>query len=121
MSDTDKIIRDATSGERIGGKLFAAVTQDQAMTDHPCKGMTPAQRRDFELIATNQRPMGGVQTIKALKKRGLIADAPPKRVGVDQFGPVMVPDWYVPLPVHMQWCQWCSEQSASTDLISRQG
>lgn len=79
-------------------------------TPHPCKGMTPAQRRDFELIAINQRPIGGRQTIQKLLARGLIKEAPPKRVGVDAFGVITIPDWYVPLPIHAQWCQWASEQ-----------
>lgn len=80
------------------------------MTKHPCAGMTKAQRRDFELIAISQRPRGGHMTLKALKARGLIEDAPPVVVGRDRFGDIVLPDWFIPLPVHRQWCQWCSEQ-----------
>lgn len=80
------------------------------MTPHPCKGMTPAQRRDFELIAIGQRPRGGYMVFKKLKERGLIEDAPPKVLGRDALGVIAIPDWYVPLPIHMQWCEWASEQ-----------
>lgn len=80
------------------------------MASHPCKGMTPAQRRDFELIATGQRPRGGYRTINALRDRGLIENAPPKVIGRDALGLIKIPDWFVPLHVHAQWCQWCGEQ-----------
>lgn len=83
---------------------YASATRRRAK--HPCVGMTPAQRRDFELIATNQRPRGGVLTLRALKARGLIEDAPPRVVGRDRFGDIVVPNWSVPLSVHMQWCEW---------------
>ncbi len=26
------------------------------------------------------------------------------------FGPIRVPVYEVPIAVHYQWCQWCSEQ-----------
>lgn len=81
-----------------------------AKTKHPAAGMTPAQRRDFELIASNQFPTGGHRTITKLKARGLIADGPPRVVGRDAFGDVVAPTWAVPPHVHAQWCEWCSEQ-----------
>lgn len=79
-------------------------------TSHPCAGMTPAQRRDFELIAINQRPLGGYKTLGALERRGLIKKDEPKVIGRDALGPIKIPQWHVPLPIHMQWCKWASEQ-----------
>lgn len=81
------------------------------MTDHPCKGMTPAQRRDFELIATGQRPKGGYLTLRRLKARGLVEDAPPKILKSTRFGDIEIAQWQVPIPVHMQWCQWATEHA----------
>lgn len=81
-------------------------------THHPCRGMTRAQRRDFELIATGRRPLGGYLTLKKLKERGLIEDGPPEVLGRDALGKITRPTWTVPLAVHMQWCQHCSEQVA---------
>ena len=78
--------------------------------DHPCKGMTPAQRRDFELVAIGDSPRGGYGVIKKLEDRGLIVEGEPECIGCDAFGPIMRRRWYVPLSVHMQWCDWCSEQ-----------
>src|SRR6185312_7060519 len=86
---------------------------------HPCAGMTKAQRRDFEMIAINERPRGGVQTLKALKARGLIEDAEPRIVGRDRFGDIKVPNWSIPLHVHRQWCEWCSKQPDPTDTGER--
>lgn len=79
-------------------------------TPHPCAGMTPAQKRDFELIAVNQRPRGGYLTLNALKAKGLIEECEPLVVGHDALGPITVPQWSVPLPVHMQWCKWADER-----------
>jgi len=79
-------------------------------TKHPCAGMTTAQRRDFERIAIGQSPLGGYRVLNALKTRGLIKDASPKVVGRDASGEIVIPQWSVPIPVHMQWCQWASEQ-----------
>jgi hypothetical protein len=79
-------------------------------TPHPCAGMTPAQRRDFERVAINQRPLGGVSVIKALTERGLIEETEPKVLGRDAFGPITVRQWVVPVWHHAQWCKWASEQ-----------
>lgn len=84
----------------------------QKNTPHPCAGMTPAQRRDFELVAINQRPRGGRLTIKALEKRGLIVETEPEVVGHDRLGKITIRQWYVPLAVHMQWCKWAEEHEA---------
>ena len=69
-------------------------------TPHPCVGMTRAQRRDFELIAINRRPLGGHMTVEALLERGLI----------EKTEPIAETLFFVPLRYHMQWCQWASEQ-----------
>jgi hypothetical protein len=79
-------------------------------TPHPCAGMTPAQRRDFELVAVNQYPRGGHRVIKALEDAGLIEEMEPNVIGRDQFGAITRRQWRVPLHHHMQWCQWASEQ-----------
>lgn len=80
------------------------------MTDHPCKGMTKAQREAFERIAINQPPDATHKTLKALRAKGLI-DYVDKVVGRDALGSITVPEWFVPLPVHAQWCEWCHENT----------
>ena len=79
------------------------------MTDHPCKGMTKRQREAFEAIAISQPPMATHKTLMALRKRGLI-DYTNDTIGRDALGAITVPRWFVPLPVHAQWCEWASEQ-----------
>ena len=79
------------------------------MTDHPCKGMTPAQIAAFEALAINQTPHVGQKTIDILIKRGVVAYGPFKTMR-DALGTYTVPTFYVPLPIHAQWCEWCSEQ-----------
>lgn len=78
------------------------------MTDHPCKGLTKAQRAAFERIAINQQPMAGHKTLVKLRELGLI-DYENEVIGRDALGKITVPRWFVPLPVHHQWCQWAGE------------
>ena len=79
------------------------------MTDHPCKGMTRAHRVAFERIAINEPPMAGHKVLKALRDAGLV-DYTDREVGRDALGRITVPEWFVPMPIHMQFCEWCSEQ-----------
>ena len=77
---------------------------------HPAAGCTAVQRRAFEAIAINQRDGFHPRTIKALLDNGLIFRGDDRIVGHDRFGAVIVSDYYVPIPVHIQWCRWASEQ-----------
>lgn len=86
------------------------------MTDHPCKGMTEPQREAFERIAISQHPMAQEKTIEALLKRGVIARDANEVLGRDAFGTITVPRYYVPMPVHMQWCDWASENVTDDEL-----
>jgi hypothetical protein len=80
------------------------------MTDHPCKGMTKAQIAAFEQIAINVAlPPVPKGTLAALEKHGLIERAPDKKLH-DEMGDYSLPQYFVPLPIHMQWCQWASER-----------
>jgi hypothetical protein len=79
------------------------------MTDHPCKGLTKAQRAAFEQIAINQVPQCKWDTIDALLKAGVV-ERGKGEVRRDAMGTYEIPYFFVPLPIHMQWCEWCSEQ-----------
>ncbi len=78
-------------------------------TRHPCAGMTKAQRAAFELIAINEHPRATRSTFDALIKKGLIEERR-EVVGRDALGSVVATRYHVPLPIHMQWCEWCAEQ-----------
>lgn len=84
------------------------------MTEHPCKDMTTAQRQAFEQIAINQNPFCKWPTIDALLKAGLIERGPPE-TRRDAMGIYEIPSFFVPLPIHAQWCEWCSEQPENAD------
>lgn len=84
------------------------------MTEHPCKGMTKAQREAFEQIAVNMPPSASHKNLLALRANGLV-DYENEVIGRDALGAITVPRWFVPLPVHAQWCAWCSEQPDATN------
>ena len=78
------------------------------MAKHPCNGMTKAQREAFERIATNQIPDCTWPTIDALLKAGVI-ERGPDDVRRDAMGVYIIPSFFIPIPIHIQWCAWCSE------------
>jgi hypothetical protein len=80
-----------------------------ARSRHPCAGRSAAQIETFEAIATSQKPPFRPSAIKALLRAGLIEQIGEKVLGRDALGPIKVPVYEVPLPVHYQWCQWCAE------------
>ena len=83
--------------------------------EHPCKGMTKAQIAAFERIAINQPHDATHKTLIALRQRGVI-DYEDQVVGRDALGKIVVPRWFVPLPVHAQWCEWCGKHSADGEI-----
>lgn len=89
-------------------------------TPHPAKaaGCTPRQIEAFEQIAVGNSNASGftLKTIEALLRKGLIVEATKRTIGADAFGPIRVVEFQVPVPVHMQWCKWCSENITDEDL-----
>jgi hypothetical protein len=81
------------------------------MIEHPCKGMTKAQIDAFERIAVNDAPNCTWPVIDALLARGVIVRGADE-IHRDALGVYHVPRFCVPLAVHHQWCEWCSEHSA---------
>lgn len=80
------------------------------MTEHPAKGCTKAQIRAFEHIAINKDWGWGEKTTKALLAKGLIVQNGEREICRDRFGVVKIPNYEVPIALHIQWCNWCSEQ-----------
>ena len=81
--------------------------------EHPAKaaGCTKRQIEVFDQIAsgvTNPRAAQG--TLKVLFDKGLIASEW-EVVGRDCLGEIKLPRWYVPMPLHMDWCSWCSSRN----------
>ena len=100
-------------------RIFPRTATDQAreianeamqMTDHPCKGMTRAAINAFEAIAVNQRPHCSKATLQKLVDRGLIVKETKTMHFGDGLSAAKIDDFYVPLPIHYQWCEWGSER-----------
>ena len=89
-------------------------------TPHPAKvaGCTKRQIEAFEQIGAGVScPTGFQETVfKALLDKGLIELCGVKTLGQDRFGKIQVPEFQQPLPIHMQWCQWCSENVTEKEL-----
>lgn len=81
------------------------------MTDHPCKGLGKAATNAFEAIAVNQQPHCSKATLLKLLDRGLIAHQDQLMHFADGLPALKIADYFVPLPIHYQWCTWASERS----------
>jgi hypothetical protein len=80
------------------------------VTDHPCKGLPFSARSAFEALTINQSPRCKQKTLDLLLERGLIGRGDDRIIGRDPLGLITIPEYFVPLAVHMQFCQWASEQ-----------
>jgi hypothetical protein len=67
---------------------------------HPCHGLSARIVETFERIAINLPPQAALRTIEALARRGLIERT--------EFGDGSRNYWFVPTPVHHDWCVWCA-------------
>jgi hypothetical protein len=70
------------------------------------RGLTKRQLEAFEMIAINKFPFGfSNKTIRVLLNKGLIV----KIHGVSCKPPIPI-DYHVPLYIHQEWCEWCSNK-----------
>lgn len=87
------------------------------MTDHPAIAAkcTPTQIKAFECIAINDTGGHSQKTLDALHRKGLIDYI--ERRASDAMGRFSWKEPYVPLAIHHQWCQWCSENVSDDDIL----
>lgn len=69
--------------------------------------LTKRQREVFEQIATGHDKGHPEQTLWSLAKRGYITRYPETLPGDP---PVTIMRCEVPIPVHIEWCQWCEKR-----------
>lgn len=78
------------------------------------RDLTNAQQRVLGLIAINEDLGHNERVYRALEAKGLIVGEDENRGG---FPPLTVRRYHVPMPVHMEWCTWCSENFSETDVV----
>ena len=76
---------------------------------HP--GKTPAQRRALDAIGCGDNcPPMARKTRESLLSAGLIVEIGQKALGRDRFGVIAIPQFEMPIPVHMQWCNAVADE-----------
>lgn len=73
------------------------------------RGLPKKQADVFEQIATGKHGGHHPATLKALQEKGLIGFEV-RKLGRDAFGEIVVQVPYVLAQVHIEWCEWCTEQ-----------
>ena len=81
----------------------------------PLRGLGKSVREAFGLMTIGERPFISQKTMAAFLERGLIVRMPDKVLGRDAFGAIAVPDYEIPISVHMEWCQWCADNFPDED------
>jgi hypothetical protein len=86
------------------------------VTPHPAKAK--AQRAALDAIGCGDvTPRMADSTRDALLRAELIVEAGRRLVCNDRFGKVYVPEYAMPVPVHMQWCAYWAEQATEEDVL----
>jgi hypothetical protein len=84
------------------------------MTALDMDALSQAQRDVLGLVAVGDDVGHNPITLAALEAKGLVVARKQLLPGVAGMWPgnvaVEVTRWHVPLPVHMQWCEWCAAQ-----------
>lgn len=81
---------------------------------HP--GKTKAQRAALDAIGCGDpSPRMAPKTREALLAAGLIIECGERVLGRDRFGVIAIPQYGMPIPVHMQWCYAVSQDYDGED------
>ncbi len=70
--------------------------------------LTEKQQQVLGLIAMNEDAGHHPQVLKSLVNKGLIEAY--KEDSHDRYGKLVITKYRMPLPVHIEWCNWCSKQ-----------
>ena len=84
-------------------------------TEHPCKGRTKAQRETFERIAIGDDRRVNPKVAAKLMEYGLIEQHDQilsPALGDPVWLTMRVKRYSVPIAIHIQFCQWASEQES---------
>jgi hypothetical protein len=84
--------------------------------------LSAKQRHVLGMIAINEDRGHPPTTIHSLMKKGLIIAHQeqiygPGNTPIDRI-PMTVTRYDVPIPVHIAWCEWCSENYREEDEVS---
>jgi hypothetical protein len=73
------------------------------------------QRTVLGMIAINQDGGHHPATLKCLEDLGLIEPYNDEFL-ISRFGIMKVKRYLVPLPVHINWCEWCAENCPEEEV-----
>jgi hypothetical protein len=71
------------------------------------ENLTKSQLSVFEQICINDDAAHNQRTLDSLVRRGLIEEYDERQDVI-----FVIKRYRVPIPVHMAWCEWASEQEA---------
>lgn len=68
-----------------------------------------------EIATGTSLPRCHPATLRSLERKGLIERLPDEIIGRDAFGDVAIPQYAMPIPEHIAWCQWAAAQDGDDD------
>jgi hypothetical protein len=76
-------------------------------TKHPCEGLPKAAGPAFDAMAAGFEPRASTKTLAMLVEHGLI-ERTDEHIGSSAGPTLRRPRYSVPIPMHIQWCEWSS-------------
>ena len=73
------------------------------------RGLRGKQRECFELIAIGRVTRHHPRTLAVLAKKELIKFET-KTIPLPGLGTLVIDAPYVPIHIHIEWCEWCAEK-----------
>jgi hypothetical protein len=83
--------------------------QDEMTNHHPCDGMTAAETRAFEDIATGRPPRCSQKTLLRLIEAGLVIKYIRRVLTSEGLPLINIWDYEIPLSAHCEFCEWSSQ------------
>ena len=74
------------------------------------RNLSKKDRKILDLIAIGTDHNHSIDSCKKLEKLELIYQDGMLTVGRDAFGAIKTPVWRMPIFVHIDWCELCSEE-----------
>ena len=91
---------------RHNKKPLAAEPRGYTLLMKNFRNLTNAQSDVFEQIAVGNDGGHNPKVLDRLEKMGLLIS---KSQILSGYPPVMIKRYEVPIDIHIEWCQWCSE------------
>ena len=81
--------------------------------EHPCEGLSIAEVRAFDAIASGAEPTNARYALPQLARLGYLKETGWPRYPGGEAEQLAVHRYKIPVSLHIEWCQWIIQQAKS--------